>query len=262
VPFTLSHAAAALPFRRLRLIPSALVVGTLAPDFEYFLRIAAKGGFGHTLRGAFVLTLPLALAVLWIFHSTIKVPLARLFPDGLERRVLAYLGRFRFFGPQRFAVVVASLLLGIATHLLWDAFTHPRAWIYRHSLFLSRTVNLPALGAIPCYKVLQYVSTVVGLVVLLAWFVRWYEAAEPVGERSGRFLAPAQRHAIVALMATVAFLGGGMRALAAVGLPANASSMEEFMTEACVTSIALGWWQLVAFGLLSSQAELRSADTR
>src|SRR5579871_128427 len=36
VPFTVSHAAAALPFRRARLVTSALVVGTMAPDSSTF----------------------------------------------------------------------------------------------------------------------------------------------------------------------------------------------------------------------------------
>jgi Domain of unknown function (DUF4184) len=61
VPFTLAHGAAALPFRRLHLVFSGLLVGTFAPDFEYFLRLSPDDGFGHTLLGTFVLTLPLAL---------------------------------------------------------------------------------------------------------------------------------------------------------------------------------------------------------
>jgi Domain of unknown function (DUF4184) len=67
VPFTLAHGAAALPFRRLHLVFSGLLVGAFAPDFEYFLRCSPDDGFGHTLLGTFVLTLPLALLVLWLF---------------------------------------------------------------------------------------------------------------------------------------------------------------------------------------------------
>ena len=42
MPFTLSHAAAALPFRRTRLIKSALVIGCFAPDFEYFIPLCTS----------------------------------------------------------------------------------------------------------------------------------------------------------------------------------------------------------------------------
>jgi hypothetical protein len=46
MPFTLSHAAAALLFRRTRLVLSAVVVGCCAPDFVYFLE------FGRTADSA------------------------------------------------------------------------------------------------------------------------------------------------------------------------------------------------------------------
>ena len=126
MPFTLAHGAAALPFRRSRLIPSALLIGTFAPDFEYFLRFSAHDRFGHTLFGSFVLTLPLALVVLWLFHNFAKVPVIRLLPNQLQMRLANHLGKFRFGGWRRFALIVASVLVGIATHLLWDSFTHPR----------------------------------------------------------------------------------------------------------------------------------------
>ena len=46
MPFTPAHVAAALPFRRTRLIWSALIVGTIAPDLEYYVRLNADGRSG------------------------------------------------------------------------------------------------------------------------------------------------------------------------------------------------------------------------
>ena len=43
VPFTLAHGAAALPFRRLHLVFSGLLVGTFAPDFGIFRQRARAG---------------------------------------------------------------------------------------------------------------------------------------------------------------------------------------------------------------------------
>src|SRR5579859_6852423 len=111
MPFTPAHAAAALPFRRSRLVLSALIVGTLAPDFEYFLRFAPGGGWGHTFAGAFLLSLPLALAVLWMFHAVVKAPLMQLFPDALRQRIPAK--PFRFGRPSRFLLIGVSALVGI-----------------------------------------------------------------------------------------------------------------------------------------------------
>ena len=40
MPFTGSHPAAVLPFLRSGLPPSALVIGSMAPDFPYYFQIA------------------------------------------------------------------------------------------------------------------------------------------------------------------------------------------------------------------------------
>jgi hypothetical protein len=167
VPFTLAHAAAALPFRRLRLVPSALVVGTLAPDFEYFLRLSPAGRFGHTLPGALLFSLPMALVVLWLFHTFVKLPTVKLLPESIQRRLVPHLHQFRFLGVGRSLWIVASVLVGIATHLIWDSFTHSTTWLYHHWSALRQPHRLPIAGQIPLYKILQHGSTSVGLAILL-----------------------------------------------------------------------------------------------
>jgi hypothetical protein len=142
VPFTLAHGAAALPFRRFHLVLSALLVGTLAPDFEYFLRLSPDDGFGRTLVGTFALTLPLALLVLWLFHTFVKRPVAGLLPDAIQRRLTNHVPEFTFRGPVRFALIVNSILLGIVTHLVWDSFTHANTWPYRHWPVLRRQFHV------------------------------------------------------------------------------------------------------------------------
>src|SRR5260370_26318809 len=114
MPCTLYHGAAARPLRRLKLVTSALVIGTLAPDFEYFLRLAPDAGYGHTLQGAFLLTLPLALVALWLFHAFVKLPLLALFPDGVERRLVNHLEAFSFAGTATFVFIAVSILTGTA----------------------------------------------------------------------------------------------------------------------------------------------------
>ena len=117
VPFTPAHGAAILPFLRFGLVPSALLVGAFAPDYEYFIRLGPNGRYGHTFPGVFLLTLPLALVVLWLFHSFVKAPAVRLLPEGIQRRLGDEIREFRFGGAGTFALIVCSLLLGIATHL-------------------------------------------------------------------------------------------------------------------------------------------------
>ena len=252
VPFTPAHAAAALPFRRFRLVTSALVVGTFAPDFEYFIRLAPRGGFGHTLLGAFVLSLPLALLVLWIFHAFVKRPLTSLMPNGIQDRLASYLDKFRLFGSRRFAWIVISILLGIATHIFWDSFTHPTMWLYRHWSFLRQTLRLPMVGPVLYYQLFQHSSTILGLGILGAWLLHWYRATVSGDQsRIGR-LSRAHRLFITAVIATIALLGAAIRAIVGVGPPFHHGALEGFVGVAVCTFIALTWWQLVAYGLFSA----------
>jgi hypothetical protein len=255
VPFTLAHSAAALLFRRLRLVPSALVIGTFAPDFEYFLRVTHGGRFGHTLVGSIVFTLPVALLVLWIFHTFVKVPVAMLLPDAIQRRLAHHLYEFRFGGAARFLLIGGSVQLGIETHLLWDSFTHAHTWLYNHWAFLRQPVLLPIVGQIPCYKIFQHGSTIVGIGILATWFMHWYRTSEPVTRPLGKSLSPTRKIAIVAVLTILAFVGAIALAVAEFGIPTSHALFKQFVGQAVVTVIALGWWLLVAYGLLSPGAK-------
>lgn len=252
MPFTLAHTAAALPFRRLRLVPSAVVVGTVAPDCEYFLRFAARGGYGHTIPGAFLISLPLALVVLWMFHAIVKEPAVRLFPEAIRLRLTSQTGRFRFGGIERFLLIVVSALVGIATHLLWDSFTHDHTWPVRHWLLLRHTVYVPVLGGIPCYRLLQHASTIVGTLLLCVWFVGWYRAAEPHPDREQPAMPSLRKWLIASSIAGIAIAGGILRGIAVTGDLGLDPTREEQLGEGVITAIALAWWLLVAYAIVAS----------
>lgn len=248
MPFTLAHAAAALPSRRLRLIPSAVVIGTFAPDFEYFLRFAPDRGFGHSLKGVLELSFPLAIVVLWIFHTFVKVPFAGLLPDGIQRRLSAHLDEFSFRGGRRLFLIGISILLGIATHVLWDSFTHPYYWPYRHWPLLRETLWVPILGTIAFFKFFQHGSTVLGIALLLLWTIHWYRNTEPSADLV-RPPSEKERITVVSVMASVALIGGVARAIVGVGITEHFPSAK-FAGEMMVTGIALAWWQLVVYGVI------------
>jgi len=231
---------------------SALVIGTFAPDFEYFINLGPHGRFGHSIRGALLLTLPIALLTLWIFHRFVKGPVVRLLPHGLQSRLAKHVGEFRFGGTRRFLLIVASTLLGIATHLLWDSFTHVNTWLWRRWEFLRDTISVPGLGAIPHYKLLQWASTVIGMGVLLVWFVYWYRDTEPVRERAP--LMPLVRRIVVISCVTLVALGGAaIHAYFLVGIPETFGRVKRFGVEFVITSIVLTWWQLVIYGVIASR---------
>jgi Domain of unknown function (DUF4184) len=255
MPFTVSHVAAALPLRRARLVTSALVVGTMAPDFEYFLALKAHDKFGHEFPGVLVLTLPVALLALWIFHTFVKVPAAALLPQRLQSRMARYLGKFRFAGFGRFLLIAFSTLVGIATHILWDSFTHAGTYPYTHWSLLRQSVDVPVHGTMPVVKVFQHGSTLLGLVILSLWLFRWYHQSEPCRYRFRDVLSPRLRSGILAVGVGLAVSGGIARALWGIGIPTDQITLRRFTGEVVVTCMALAWWQLVGYGILSFKRE-------
>jgi hypothetical protein len=256
VPFTLAHAAAALPSRRLHLIPSAVVMGTFAPDFEYFLHLAPDSGFGHTLQGIAELSFPLAMLMLWIFHSFVKVPLVGLLPNGIQRRLTPYLTRFSFRGRGRLLLIAASVLLGMATHVVWDSFTHPNTWLYYHFLILRQTLPAPFVGSIAFYKLLQHASTIVGLAILAFWTWKWYATTVPCAPPTDR---PSRGRDvfIVVVITSISVLGAIARVYFGNALDLDHFSFSLFAGQTVVALIALTWWQLVLYGVYETRRRSR-----
>jgi hypothetical protein len=248
MPFTLSHAAAALPFRRTPLIMSALVIGCFAPDFEYFIPFEHHSAFGHTLPGVFILDLPLSLALLWLFHRYAKEPLAACLPASARARLQLGPRTLSINALSRFALVVVSILVGVATHILWDSFTHSGHWLGHEFPFLNGQVSLPLFGSRPWFGILQYFSSAFGIVVLLLWAIHWYRNATPVSANSSRRFVRRDRIAL-ACSFLIALFVALVRAVA-FGLPNGVHGAQRFMTIVAITGIAVFCFQLVIYGIV------------
>lgn len=264
MPFTPAHAAAALPFLRSRLVPSALLIGTFAPDFEYFLRFSPSSGFGHTWIGIFVLSLPLALAVLYVYQVTVRSFLLALMPESFQSRLKESSRPFLFFPQSRFGWILLSLSLGIATHVVWDNFTHPNSWLALHWPLLRRTVRLPLIGVLPSSKLLQQISTLAGLGILMAWLLRWYRTTPKSTSLSFRTLSKAQKRSTVLLLVALASAGVYLR-VELWPILINPTEVRRplavLASEGICTYIALLWWQLVLYGFFF-HAVCKSDPTR
>lgn len=173
MPFTLSHPAAIIPFARQRLVLSALVVGSMSPDFLYFINLTPRGQFGHTLAGVFLFCLPLGTLVLWMFHTLMKWPLFSLCPQALQERLMEPAQGFAFRSMGRQLLIILSILIGAGTHLLWDCFTHEYGWAVSRLSFLNWSVIEIGARSIPVFKLLQHLSTVIGGGALLYCFLHW-----------------------------------------------------------------------------------------
>jgi Domain of unknown function (DUF4184) len=261
MPFTLSHPAAAIPFLRTGLVPSALVIGCMAPDFEYFMHFAPEGGFGHTLAGAFLFDLPAALIVLWLFHAYAKEPLYTWLPASVRRRIRLGPAAMPARNIAQFALVLLSILIGVATHILWDSFTHPNFWPYQHWQFLHRTVELPIYGTMEYLRVLQHGSTFLGAGALGLWSWMWYRRTAPIAPETAP--GPQKNHRgalwVISIMALVA--------AALVGLvfpefrsPDDNPGSKELFIRAVITAINIFWLGVVAYGAWRSRARSKPRD--
>jgi Domain of unknown function (DUF4184) len=255
MPFTVSHAAAVLPFRRLNLVWSAVVIGTMAPDFPYIIGNPDYRGIGHHFPGLIEFTIPASILALWIFHNIIKRPIAGLLPIGMQLRLQNELRPFSFGGPSRFMTILASILFGIATHLIWDSVTHSETWAYYHLRWLRGWTHVPFIGIMPVTSAMQYGSSVVGLFVLAIWIWLWYRRTPAVS--SAKIAAPPKSNFALGLgMFLVAASAGLIRALVTVGEPAFRSNAHHFLLVFAVTAIALAFWQLVFYCVLVSTHQM------
>jgi len=249
MPFTLSHAPAAWPFRKTRLEMPALLIGCFAPDLPYFMFIRPYGLIGHTLLGAFIFDLPVSLVVLWLFYAYVEQPLSMLLPKGIRRRLNPVTSNFSFWPPARLALIVVSILIGTATHILWDSFTHTFYWPYRHWSFLSDVVLVPVAGNMQMDKVLQYGSSLFGLVFVAVWIWSWYRATKPVESPVAKPYTPGQIRVITFVAPAVALAGGILRAYLVLGAPKmTIRSLMYFGVEWGITATTVLWLGLLICG--------------
>ncbi len=249
MPFTLSHAAAALPFRRTRLLFSAVVFGSFAPDYEYFLRFGPRGRFGHSPLGIAIFDMPVSFIMLWLFHRYAKEPLWLWLPGSVRKRVNLGPRTLPLKGIGQVALVIVSLFIGILTHMLWDSFTHPYYWPYRHWPLLSDTIQVPLLGSMPYYLFFQFASTILGALILLVWCWHWYCNAIPVPQPQVPSL-PARPYTSLAVIIIVAILAGLTRAWLLSDYSKAHSRRFLFVGDAALTTMSVFCIGVVVYGFL------------
>jgi hypothetical protein len=251
MPFTLSHAAAAIPFHRSRLVMSAIVVGCFVPDISYFLTLSAHRAFSHTVTGMFVFDLPLGMILLWAFHAFVREPMLLFFP-GVRRKLAAGAQPFLFRPWKRFWLIVLSILAGTSTHLVWDVFTHRGTWIYRHWRFLHGELDLPVLGPMKIYKLMEFGSSVLGLVVVAVWICYWYQTTKPSTAPPAQLAPP---RAFLILLPLAAIAGGAVCAWFRVGVELELRAIVHFATDTLLASITIFLVGLLVYGIAVRQRQ-------
>jgi hypothetical protein len=220
MPWTFAHPAAVVPLRRFCPRPlnfAALVIGALTPDFGYYVGLFGVATYAHTLPGSFLVCVPTGLALLACFYL-VRRPVWNLLPQP-HRALLQPLVTTP--APVRLASLFLaglSILVGAWTHNAWDSLTHRSGWMVSEYPVLKEPIIPLGDSHLPLYYVLQHLSTLVGVVVLIAAYYLWMRRN---GSEFVFLFSPEDRW-------RYASLTGLLLLSAAIALPLAASAAQAF----------------------------------
>ncbi|MBI5716756.1 MAG: DUF4184 family protein [Burkholderiales bacterium] len=188
MPWTLAHPAAVLPLRRRHgwLPFLGLVIGSLSPDFGYHSGHFDAAKVAHSLPGLFVVCLPTGLAAAMLL-LLFKPVLVELLPQPHRHALSTLGGARRWPGARELLALAAAVVVGAATHVVWDSFTHGYGLPVQHLPFMRALLVRVGEHDFRVYNTLQHASTVVGVTCLLVAYRRWLRRAPaaPAGADDG-----------------------------------------------------------------------------
>jgi hypothetical protein len=181
----------ASPRVRRFLDPWALALGAMVPDLPIFLPFLPDYGNWHSWLGVVTIDLAAVLLLVPLFHGVFRDPLISLLPPSLA-------GRAALLSPDRlsFPPMVAGAVVGSASHVLWDSFTHssaPMEW--------GGWLAVSVFGVIRLFRLLQYVSSVIGLAIVVWWAWRGLTGMAAVAVPERLRISPRVRWTVMAACA-------------------------------------------------------------
>ena len=168
MPFTFAHPAIVLPFGKIfknGLSATGLVIGSMAPDFEYFGRMRIISAYSHTWQGLVWFDVPLAFVLVILYEIFIKEKLISHLPGGLNRRFYWARQHVTFYTVGYFLAILVSVALGAASHIVWDGFSHPNGMYVHQWPVLQRVFNIYGYHLFG-FTILQHGSTLLGLLFI------------------------------------------------------------------------------------------------
>lgn len=253
MPFTISHAAAVLPLKKTRLPMAALMIGSMSPDFSYFLPVELARGSTHNLGGILFFCLPVSLALWLLFVRVLEPPTVELLPSPWRERV----PRSDPLTWRGLGLAAIATVLGAITHVVWDAFTHAHTFV---------TDAFPAMHAeafriygspVRVYFILQVLSSIFGLLALTWWAKGLRRCTTRVAPAGGAAAPLTARTRIAAIAAIVA--ASVVTALAAYAV--NADELIEYRFFRMLIGGMTGWllgWCAVAMVIHRARRPARS----
>lgn len=190
MPFTFAHPIYIAPAKIIKtqyLSFTGLVLGSMAPDFEYFIALEPYQRIGHTHWGLLLEAIPLSVVMILLLQIVMR-PFALHLPSlfDLDARVYGLLRSFDYRRLRSWVVFLASVVIGFYSHIILDAFTHQSGYAVTR---LQALQNL--LWGLPVYKLMQYFLSMFGVMAELLIILRIFAQASV--EAAGFSRIPSKR---------------------------------------------------------------------
>jgi len=209
MPFTLSHAAAALPLRHLlrgAAVFPALVIGCFVPDIPYFLPEPFYNINAHQLPGLLLFGIPCGWTIYALWFGLLLDPSVALLPRPYACLISASASQHSLIA--RAWSVTVSLFAGAVSHIVWDAFTHRRGLVVHAWPALAQPVLHVGAHALPPYLVFQHASTAIGIFCLALHVRRRLRQLSTTGlPADSTPQLPAKQKVVVAAVLSIATAG-------------------------------------------------------
>ena len=178
MPFTFSHPIFAAPLKLTKpryLSLTGLILGSMSPDFEYFIALEPYQRIGHTWQGLLLQALPLCFLFAFLFHYVVKRAASLHMPSWYDINSKLYRmaqnNNWSLRSPGQLLIFIVSVGIGFCSHLLVDACTHKLGFVVVRTELLQQIY-----GNIPAYKWLQHGLSLFGLaaeaIILFSFFKR------------------------------------------------------------------------------------------
>ncbi len=170
MPFTISHAVLAPPISKLTghaLPVAALAIGCMVPDL-YRLFTQENSNTTHLWTSIIHPDLWIGLVFCLLWYLLYRPVIYRL--SGIQHplHIESFKSAVKFF-----IGVIAAVLVGTATHIIWDGLTHVDFRTFAFKDFLSQNLTL-FNHQYPVHRILQIGSSIVVLPILLFMCLQYY----------------------------------------------------------------------------------------
>ncbi|MBB5634968.1 hypothetical protein HDE68_000853 [Pedobacter cryoconitis] len=169
MPFTLAHPAIIMPLCRYKtrfISVTGLIVGSMVPDFEFFLKMKTGPNIGHHFWGIFIFDLPVALIICFVYHNLLRDTFFAHLPNWFRIRFNRYAEfKWNTYALSNKLVLITSILVGIFSHFIWDAFTHDDGFFVQQHPFFNNQISV-SNHDVPVYQMLQVFFSFWGLWIM------------------------------------------------------------------------------------------------